>query len=61
MGEEVNAYKRWGLFEEEILVAFGKNSYCIVASEDEIMRLMDFLVNRLGFEVFAYCQTPFTY
>ena len=47
MGEEVNAYKRWGLFEEEILVAFGKNPYCIVASEDEIMRVMDFLVNKL--------------
>ena len=34
---KVNAYKRWGLSEEEILVAFGKSPQCITVSEDKIM------------------------
>ena len=45
-------------FEEEILVAFGKNPYCIVASEDEIMRVMNFLVNKLDLKSLLIVKRP---
>ncbi|XP_075654698.1 uncharacterized protein LOC142624845 [Castanea sativa] len=54
----VNAYKRWGLSEDEILVAFAKNPCCFRASEDKIMRVMDFLVNKIGLEAFVIVQCP---
>lgn len=45
-------------FEEEILVAFRKNPYCTVASEDEIMRVMDFLVNKLDLKSLLIVKRP---
>ncbi|KAM3704565.1 hypothetical protein ACJW31_03G015000 [Castanea mollissima] len=55
---KVNAYKRWGLSEEEILVAFGRSPQCIMASEDKIMRVMDFLVNKMGLEASLIVKRP---
>ncbi|KAK7850628.1 transcription termination factor MTERF15, mitochondrial [Quercus suber] len=55
---KVNAYKRWGLSEEEILVAFGRSPHCIMASEDKIMRVMDFLVNQMGLEASLIVKRP---
>ena len=55
---KVNAYKRWGLSEEEILVAFGKSPQCITVSEDTIMRVMDFLVNGMGVEASLIVKCP---
>uniref|UniRef100_A0A7N2LW65 Uncharacterized protein n=1 Tax=Quercus lobata TaxID=97700 RepID=A0A7N2LW65_QUELO len=55
---KVNAYKRWGLSEEEILVAFGRSPHCIMASEDKIMRVMDFLVNKMGLEASLIVKRP---
>uniref|UniRef100_A0A7N2LUQ7 Uncharacterized protein n=1 Tax=Quercus lobata TaxID=97700 RepID=A0A7N2LUQ7_QUELO len=55
---KVNAYKRWGLSEEEILVAFGKSPQCITVSEDKIMRVMDFLVNGMGVEASLIVKCP---
>ncbi|GMY27689.1 transcription termination factor MTERF15, mitochondrial-like [Fagus crenata] len=54
----VNAYKRWGLSEEEILVAFRKSPWCIMASEDKIMQVMDFFVNKMGFEASLIVKRP---
>uniref|UniRef100_A0A2N9J152 Uncharacterized protein n=1 Tax=Fagus sylvatica TaxID=28930 RepID=A0A2N9J152_FAGSY len=54
----VNAYKRWGLSEEEILVAFRKSPWCIIASEDKIMQVMDFFVNKMGFEASLIVKRP---
>jgi mTERF domain-containing protein len=54
----VNAYKRWGLSEEEILVAFGKSPWFIMASEDKIMQLMDFFVNKMGLEASLIVKRP---
>ncbi|KAL4642883.1 hypothetical protein ACB092_02G052000 [Castanea dentata] len=55
---KVNAYKRWGLSEDEILVAFAKNPSCFRASEDKIMRVMDFLVNKMGLEASLIVKRP---
>ncbi|GMY27688.1 transcription termination factor MTERF15, mitochondrial-like [Fagus crenata] len=54
----VNAYKRWGLSEEEILVAFRKSPWCIIASEDKIMQVMDFFVNKMGLEASLIVKHP---
>ena len=55
---KANAYKRWGLYEDEILVAFAKNPCCFRASEDKIMRVMDFLVNKMGLEASLIVKRP---
>ena len=55
---KANAYKRWGLYEDEILVAFAKNPCCFRASEDKIMRVMDFLVNKMGLEASLIVERP---
>ena len=55
---KVNAYKRWGLYGDEILVAFAKNPCCFRASEDKIMRVMDFLVNKMGLEASLIVERP---
>ena len=55
---KVNAYKRWGLSEEQILEAFGKCPSCIRASEDKIMRVMDFFVNKMGLEASLIVKRP---
>ncbi|KAM3755469.1 hypothetical protein ACB098_02G041900 [Castanea mollissima] len=55
---KVNAYKRWGLYEDEILVAFAKNPCFFRASEDKIMRVMDFLVNKMSLEASLIAKRP---
>uniref|UniRef100_A0A7N2LUR8 Mitochondrial transcription termination factor family protein n=1 Tax=Quercus lobata TaxID=97700 RepID=A0A7N2LUR8_QUELO len=55
---KVNAYKRWGLSEDEILVAFAKNPCCFRASEDKIMMVMDFLINKMGLEASLIVKRP---
>ncbi|THG04888.1 hypothetical protein TEA_010129 [Camellia sinensis var. sinensis] len=46
-GKKVDIYKKWVLFEDDILVAFGKYPWCTIASEHKIMRVMDFFVNKM--------------
>ncbi|KAL4642875.1 hypothetical protein ACB092_02G051300 [Castanea dentata] len=56
--KKVSAYKRWGLSEEEILVAFGRSPHCIIASEDKIMRVMEFFINKMGLEPSLIVKCP---
>lgn len=55
---KVNAYKRWGLSEADILVAFKKHPLFILASEDKIERAMDFFVNKMGWESSLIVERP---
>lgn len=55
---KVNALKRWGLSEAEILVAFKKHPLYILASEDKIERAMDFFVNKMGWESTLIVERP---
>ncbi|KAG5554984.1 hypothetical protein RHGRI_012506 [Rhododendron griersonianum] len=48
--KKIQVYKKWGLSEDEILGAFGKHPWFMLASEDKITRVMDFLVNKMGFD-----------
>ncbi|XP_057485877.1 uncharacterized protein LOC130772156 [Actinidia eriantha] len=48
--KKVDVYKKWGWTEEDILVAFKKNPWCMAASEDKINGVMNFLVNNMGLE-----------
>ncbi|GMY27676.1 transcription termination factor mterf8, chloroplastic [Fagus crenata] len=48
--KKVDVYKKWGWSEDEILLAFGKYPWCMAVSEDKIMRIMDFYLNKMGME-----------
>lgn len=47
---KVDIYKGWGWSDEEILAAFRKDPWCMMASEKKIMAVMDFLVNKMDCE-----------
>ncbi|CAK7349586.1 unnamed protein product [Dovyalis caffra] len=44
---KVGIYKSWGFSEEEILAAFRKEPWFMMTSENKIMEVMDYLVNKL--------------
>ncbi|XP_059654564.1 transcription termination factor MTERF15, mitochondrial-like [Cornus florida] len=48
--KKVEVFKKWGFSEDDILVAFRKHPRFMEASEDKIIGLMDFFVNRMGWE-----------
>ncbi|XP_057475865.1 uncharacterized protein LOC130763860 [Actinidia eriantha] len=56
--KKVEAYKKWGWSEDEILVAFGKHPWCMTWSEDKIARVMDFFVNNMGWESSLVANRP---
>ncbi|THG21522.1 hypothetical protein TEA_018516 [Camellia sinensis var. sinensis] len=45
--KKVEVYKKWGCSEDEILVAFGKYPWCMMASVHKITRVMEFFVNKM--------------
>ncbi|KAK0607233.1 hypothetical protein LWI29_011862 [Acer saccharum] len=55
---KVEIYKRWGWSEEEFLSAFRKNPFCVLSSNDKIMAVMDFLVNKMDMESSAIAKRP---
>ncbi|XP_031274418.1 uncharacterized protein LOC116132877 [Pistacia vera] len=56
--KKVDVYKRLHWSEEEILAAFQKNPWCMMTSEDKIMAVMDFFVNKMGWEPSAIAKRP---
>ena len=56
MGYE--GYKKWGWSEDEIFTAFERYPGCMMASTDKIMRILDFLVNTMGWEKSFILQWP---
>ncbi|XP_059654567.1 uncharacterized protein LOC132301320 [Cornus florida] len=56
--KKVEVYKKWGLSEDEMLVAFVKHLRCMMASEDKIMGMMDFFVNKMGWESSIIVRRP---
>ena len=55
---KVNVYQKWGLSGDQICLAFRRNTWCMAVSEDKIMRVMEFLVNKMGMESFHHKQIP---
>ncbi|XP_022927133.1 uncharacterized protein LOC111434072 [Cucurbita moschata] len=56
--KKVEVYKKWGWPEEEILVAFRRHPWCMMASEDKINGIMDFFVNKIGCETSYVAKRP---
>ncbi|CAL5423639.1 unnamed protein product [Camellia sinensis] len=57
---KVEVYKRWGLSDDDIHLAFKKFPRCMILSEKKITSGMDFLVNEIGFEPITVARTPKT-
>ncbi|XP_028085282.1 uncharacterized protein LOC114286328 isoform X2 [Camellia sinensis] len=57
---KVEVYKRWGLSDDDIHLAFKKFPKCMILSEKKITSGMDFLVNEIGFEPITIARTPKT-
>ncbi|KAI4306692.1 hypothetical protein L6164_029947 [Bauhinia variegata] len=56
--KKVNLYKKWGWSDDELLAAFGKYPKCITVSEDKIEKIMDFIVNEMGYESSKIARNP---
>ncbi|XP_076907165.1 uncharacterized protein LOC143563529 [Bidens hawaiensis] len=48
--KKVEIYMKWGWSKDEIFIAFEKYSGCMIASTDKISRILDFLVNTMGWK-----------
>ncbi|XP_058209235.1 transcription termination factor MTERF8, chloroplastic-like [Rhododendron vialii] len=55
---KIQVYKKWGLSKDEILLAFRKYPLFVMVSEDKIMRVMDFLVNKMGLDSSFVLKMP---
>ncbi|GMP76650.1 hypothetical protein CsSME_00033237 [Camellia sinensis var. sinensis] len=56
--KKVEVFKKWGLSEDDILVAFGKHPWCMMASEHKIAGVMNFFVNKMGWESSLVARRP---
>lgn len=55
---KVDVYKRWGWSNEDVITAFGKHPFCMRISDDKIMAVMDFYVNKLGLDSSVIVNCP---
>ncbi|XP_024030231.1 transcription termination factor MTERF8, chloroplastic-like [Morus notabilis] len=55
---KINAYKKWGWSEEEVLKAFKKSPWCMMISEEKLMTSMDFLINGMGWKPCLMAEYP---
>ncbi|XP_058202707.1 uncharacterized protein LOC131317151 [Rhododendron vialii] len=56
--KKVEVYKKWGWTADEIFVAFKLHPDCMGASEGKINRVMDFVVNQIGWEPSFIARRP---
>ncbi|KAF2300287.1 hypothetical protein GH714_011430 [Hevea brasiliensis] len=56
--DKIEAFRRWGLSEEEILTIFRKNPLCMGLSEKNITCSMNFLVCKMGWQPAAVARVP---
>ncbi|XP_024022639.1 transcription termination factor MTERF15, mitochondrial [Morus notabilis] len=55
---KVNAFKKWGWSEEEVLKAFHSNPSFMTLSEDKLMACMDFFINQMGWRPCLLAKYP---
>ncbi|KAF5752214.1 hypothetical protein HS088_TW01G00122 [Tripterygium wilfordii] len=55
---KVDVYKKWCWSDEDIILAFSRNPWCMMTSKDKIMAGMDYLVNVMGLESSVICRSP---
>ncbi|XP_004488247.1 transcription termination factor MTERF15, mitochondrial-like [Cicer arietinum] len=51
--EKVDTLKKWGWSDEDVLVAFRTQPYCMLVSIDKINLVMNFWINQLGWDAMA--------
>ncbi|PNY17747.1 hypothetical protein L195_g014498 [Trifolium pratense] len=56
--EKVDAFKKWGWSDEDIMEAFRKHPHFMFTSIDKINLLMGFWVNQLGWDATAIAKLP---
>ncbi|XP_058761041.1 uncharacterized protein LOC131634393 [Vicia villosa] len=56
--EKVDVFKKWGWSDEDVLEAFRKQPHCMLTSVDKINLVMNFWVNRLGWDAIAIAKVP---
>ncbi|VFR01110.1 unnamed protein product [Cuscuta campestris] len=56
--KKIEAYNKCGFSEVEILEAFVKCPWCMMVSTEKIKALVDFLVNKMGFEKSVFLKRP---
>ncbi|XP_022760525.1 transcription termination factor MTERF6, chloroplastic/mitochondrial-like [Durio zibethinus] len=58
MERKFDVYKKWGWSEQEIWEAFRKYPGVLEASKEKIAAIMDFLVNKMGFQSLLIANQP---
>ncbi|ESW26253.1 hypothetical protein PHAVU_003G103700 [Phaseolus vulgaris] len=56
--EKIDTYKRWGWSQEQVLLAFRRHPFCMLASRDKINAVMSFWVEQAGFNSVDLVKTP---
>jgi mTERF domain-containing protein len=56
--EKVDAFKKWGWSDEDVLEAFKKQPHCMLTSIHKINTVMSFWVNQLGWDARAIVRLP---
>ncbi|KAK2395018.1 transcription termination factor MTERF5, chloroplastic [Trifolium repens] len=56
--EKVDAFKKWGWSDEDVLEAFRRHPHCMLVSINKINLLMSFWVNQMGWDVLALAKGP---
>ncbi|WJX23597.1 hypothetical protein P8452_12796 [Trifolium repens] len=56
--EKVDAFKKWGWSDEDVLEAFRRQPHCMLASIKKINLVMSFWVNQMGWDVLALAKGP---
>lgn len=57
-GEKVEAFKKWGWSEEDVLAAFQRKPYCMLTSLQKIDAVLSFWVDEYGGHPLELVKTP---
>ncbi|KAL4571615.1 hypothetical protein LXL04_018378 [Taraxacum kok-saghyz] len=56
--KKMETYEKWGWSKDQILVAFSTYPWCMLTSVEKIDKVMDYLVNKMGFETSFVLKNP---
>ncbi|XP_010241318.1 PREDICTED: transcription termination factor MTERF15, mitochondrial-like [Nelumbo nucifera] len=55
---KIDIYKKYGCSEDDITLMIKRNPNCLALSEKKIVRVMDFLINKMGLEPSFIAKNP---
>ncbi|XP_027188719.1 uncharacterized protein [Cicer arietinum] len=56
--EKVDAFKKWGWSDQDVMEAFRRQPHCMLTSIDKINLVMSFWVNELGWDAMVIAKVP---